>query len=139
MPPVPELVGIAHMVLRVPDWKRTTGWYRDVLGFERRKGDGFSTFAHPSGSPVLLFRPVDEELPPSSEPTQRLDHIALHVPSLEALEAWRVDLAGKGIEAEIEHAPFGSSITLFDPDGLEVELFAPAADSVMAVAPSITP
>lgn len=136
---MPELVGIAHMVLRVPDWKRTTTWYREVLGFERRRGDGFSTFAHPSGSPVLLFRPVDGELPASSEPTQRLDHIALHVPTAEALEAWRSDLAAKGIDTEIERAPFGDSITLFDPDGLEVELFAPAAGSVMAVAPSVAP
>jgi catechol 2,3-dioxygenase-like lactoylglutathione lyase family enzyme len=130
---VPELVGIAHMVLRVHDWRRTTSWYQDVLGFERRKGDGFSTFVHPSGSPVLLFRPTEEEPPASSEPTQRLDHIALHVPDLPALEAWQVELATKGIETEIDHAGFGSSITVFDPDGLEVELFTPATGSVMDV------
>jgi hypothetical protein len=42
-----------------------------------------------------------------------------------ALEAWQQELALKGVVAEIDHGTLGSSITLHDPDGLEVELFAP--------------
>lgn len=128
-----QLVGIAHLVLRVADWRTSARWYQDVLGFERRQGEGFVGLAHPEGTFVLLFRPTTEALAPSSAPGQHLDHVALHVPSLEALETWRSDLAAKGIETEIEHASVGSSITLHDPDGREVELFTPAEGSALRV------
>lgn len=36
-----ELSGVAHIVLRVKDWKRAARWYEQVLGFERRQADGF--------------------------------------------------------------------------------------------------
>jgi catechol-2,3-dioxygenase len=128
-----EMVGIAHMVLRVQDWSTSARWYQGVLGFERRKGDGFTGLFHPQGNFILLFRPTGEPLDPSSSPAQHLDHIAMHVPTLEALEAWRVDLAAKGIDTEIDHASVGSSITLFDPDGREIELFTPGEGSVLQV------
>jgi catechol-2,3-dioxygenase len=126
-----DLVGVAHIVLRVSDWRRSASWYQKVLGFERRKGDGFSGFSHPGAGFILLFRPTDDEQVPSSVPTQRLEHIALQVPSEETLSAWKQALALQGIDTEIERSAVGSSITLFDPDGLEVELFAPAAGGVL--------
>jgi catechol-2,3-dioxygenase len=121
------------MVLRVQDWKTSARWYQDVLGFERRKGEGFIGLVHPEGNFILLLRPTTETLGPSSAPGQHLDHIAMHVPSLEALEAWRTDLAARGIVTEIEHAAVGSSITLHDPDGREIELFTPGVGSVLQV------
>ena len=128
-----EIVGVAHLVVRVRDWGRSARWYQDVLGFERRRAEGFSSFVHPGAPFALLFRPTDDDLAPSSSPAQRLDHIALNVGSVETLQAWRIDLATKGIDVEIETQDVGSSITLHDPDGLEVELFAPAAGSVLEV------
>jgi len=119
------------MVLRVSDWRRSARWYQDTLGFERRKGEGFTGFSHPGASFVLLFRPTEEEQSPSSVATQRLEHIALHVPSDAALVAWQDELAAKGIETEIDHSSVGYSITLHDPDGLEVELFSPAMGGVL--------
>ena len=133
---MPDLTGIAHLVLRVQDWSRSARWYQDVLGFQRRKGEGFSALSHPGASFVLLFRPAEEVRDPSSAPTQRLEHLALHVPTVAALEAWQHDLAAKGIHAELDHGTVGSSITLFDPDGLEIELFCPAAGSIMEPAAS---
>jgi catechol 2,3-dioxygenase-like lactoylglutathione lyase family enzyme len=131
-----ELAGIAHVVLRVQDWKRTARWYQDVLGFERRAGTGFSCFVHPSASFAILLRPSDEATEPSSAPTQRLDHLALHVPSVAALEEWKNALAANGVDCEIEHQPtLGASITLFDPDGVEIELFTPESGSVLEVGP----
>ncbi|HEY2332505.1 MAG TPA: VOC family protein [Acidimicrobiales bacterium] len=128
-----EVVGIAHLVLRVNDWGTSARWYQDVLGFQKRKGEGYAAFANPDGTFLLLFRPTDQELGPSSSPAQHLDHIAMHVASLDDLEAWRVQLAEKGIETEIEHASVGSSITLHDPDGREIELFTPADGSTLYV------
>lgn len=129
-----ELAGIAHVVLRVSDWRKSAAWYEEVLGCRRERADGFSVFRHP-GSPFgILLRPTDEALVPTSEPTQRIDHLALHVPTIEGLEAWRVALRERGIEAEVDHvANIGSSITLHDPDGLEIELFTPGAGSPLEV------
>jgi catechol 2,3-dioxygenase-like lactoylglutathione lyase family enzyme len=128
-----ELAGVAHLVLRVEDWKRAARWYQDVLGFERRQGEGFVCFSHPNADFLLLFRPTGSPLEPTSTPTQRIDHLALLVPSPASLEAWRSRLAGAGIDVEIEEQAVGASITLFDPDGLEVELFCPASGSPLAV------
>jgi catechol 2,3-dioxygenase len=128
-----ELVGIAHMVIRVSDWKRSARWYQDVLGFERRKGDGFTGFSHAGADFVLLLRPTEEPQVPSETPSQRLDHIALQVPSEAALAEWRDELASKGVPTEIDRVGVGSSITLHDPDGLEVELFTPTPGGVLDV------
>ncbi|MET0627009.1 MAG: VOC family protein [Acidimicrobiia bacterium] len=129
-----EITGIAHMVLRVEDWKRAARWYQDVLGFERRAGDGFSCFVHPSSGFALLFRPCEQATEPSSSPRQRLDHIAMLVPSVAALEEWQRTLASRGIDTQIEHQPsIGASITLHDPDGVEIELFVPSEGSVLEV------
>jgi catechol 2,3-dioxygenase-like lactoylglutathione lyase family enzyme len=128
-----EFSGVAHLVLRVEDWKRAARWYQDVLGFERRQGDGFVCFSHPSADFLLLFRPTGAAIEPTSASTQRIDHLALLVPSIASLEGWRSRLSGAGIEVEIEEQAVGASITLFDPDGLEVELFCPAEGSPLAV------
>lgn len=130
-----ELHGIAHLVLRTGDWSRAARWYQDVLGFERRKGDGFVCFARPGTPFILLFRADGTPGAPAASPTERLDHLALLVPTAESLEAWRRRLLGLGIEAEIERQAVGASITLHDPDGLEIELFCPAEDSPLSVPP----
>jgi catechol-2,3-dioxygenase len=105
-----------------------------VLGFQRHKADGFSTFVYPGASFALLFRPTDDGHSLSPVAEQRLDHLAMLVPTVEALEQWRADLSARGVEVEIEHsAMVGSSITLFDPDGLEIELFTPAPGTVLDV------
>jgi catechol 2,3-dioxygenase-like lactoylglutathione lyase family enzyme len=127
----PELIGVAHLVLRVSNWRRSARWYQDILGFERRQGDRFAGFSHPGAGFVLLFRPTDEAQVASAAPTQRLEHIALHVPSITALEGWQEELSRKGVEVAIDHMSIGSSITLHDPDGLEIELFAPSAGGVL--------
>ena len=129
-----ELAGVAHMVIRVEDRKRSKQWYQDVLGFEQRRGPRFSSFVHPSTPFALLLREVEHSIDASSETSQRLDHIALHVPTLDALEEWRATLAERDVEVEIERQPgVGASITLYDPDGLEVELFTPETGTPLDV------
>jgi catechol-2,3-dioxygenase len=128
-----QLTGVAHLVLRVEDWKRAARWYQEVLGFERRQGDGFVCFTHPSADFLLLFRPTGSPLEATSSSAQRIDHLALLVPSTAALEAWRGRLAEIGMDVEIEEQPVGASITLHDPDGLEVELFCPSDGSPLTV------
>jgi catechol 2,3-dioxygenase len=134
-----ELSGFGHIVLRVEDWKRAARWYQQVLGFERRQADGFVCLTHPSAGFVLLLRPTGSPMEPTTAASQRIDHLALLVPTMSALEAWRGRLGDNGIEVELEHQPVGASITLHDPDGLEVELFYPSEGSPLSVSPVAPP
>ena len=130
-----KLTGIAHMVLRVTDWRRSAAWYEEVLGFERRRGEGFSGYSHPDGDFVLLFKQVGDPVEASSAERQRLEHIALMVPREEDLLAWQQTLQAKGIPAQIDRGGVGDSITVYDPDGLEVELFTPSHVEVCSTSP----
>jgi catechol 2,3-dioxygenase-like lactoylglutathione lyase family enzyme len=128
-----KLTGIAHMVLRVTDWRRSATWYEEVLGFERRRGEGFSGYSHPDGNFVLLFKQVGEPVEASSAERQRLEHVALMVPREEDLLEWQQALEAKGLSAHIDRVGVGASITIYDPDGLEVELFTPTPGGVLDV------
>jgi catechol 2,3-dioxygenase-like lactoylglutathione lyase family enzyme len=128
-----ELSGVAHIVLRVDDWKRAARWYEQVLGFERRQAEGFAYFTHPSAGFIVILRPTSSPLEPTSAATQRIDHLALLVPAMSSLDAWRDRLRDNGIEVEVEQQAVGASITLHDPDGLEVELFCPSEGSPLNV------
>ena len=127
--------GVAHIVLRVEDWRRAAHWYEEVLGFERRQADGFVCLTHPGAGFILLLRPTGMPMDPTSTPAQRIDHLALLVPTVAALGGWRDRLGGIGIEVDIEEQPVGASITLHDPDGLEVELFCPCEGSPLTTGP----
>jgi catechol-2,3-dioxygenase len=51
-------------------------------------------------------------------------HVALDVPTLDALEEWRAHLAVAGVEVEHEHAwpSGGRSLYFRDPEGNSLEL-----------------
>lgn len=90
-------------------------------------------FTHPSAGFALILKPTSSPMEPTSAPTQRIDHLALLLPAMSSLDAWRDRLSDNGIEVEIEHQAVGASITLHDPDGLEVELFCPSEGSPLNV------
>jgi catechol 2,3-dioxygenase-like lactoylglutathione lyase family enzyme len=131
-----NVAGIAHVVLRVSDWRQSARWYQEVLGFERVKAEGFTVFRHGAAPFAILLRPTEASLPPSaSTDDQHIDHLALSVDSPRALELWQAALHESGVDVGIDRQPgIGASITLHDPDGLEIELFAAAAGSAMEVA-----
>jgi catechol 2,3-dioxygenase-like lactoylglutathione lyase family enzyme len=120
---VTEVGGIDHIVIHVSDLERSSAWYTDVLGFEQSPGVVYPRLRHPGASFAVVLIPTDAEPLPSSSPSSRVDHVAVSVPSLEALDEWRSTLATRGVDVEADHKPFGSSINLYDPDGLEIELF----------------
>jgi catechol 2,3-dioxygenase len=125
--------GIAHIVLRVSNWRESARWYEGVLGFERHKADAFSYLTHAEWNFILLLLPSDANLEPTSASTQRLDHLALHVATPATLEAWRDRLTSTGMSVKVDQAEVGSSITLHDPDGLELELFCPRDGSPLSL------
>jgi quercetin dioxygenase-like cupin family protein/catechol 2,3-dioxygenase-like lactoylglutathione lyase family enzyme len=120
----PTLGPVNHVALAVTDVRRSERWYADALGLVRIDGEvandgtGHVTLLHPDGGWVLAL---------SSDGTPGIRHAAFTCTDRGALVRWHETLPGRGIApGSITDAPYGSGFVLRDPDGLEVELFAPA-------------
>ena len=129
--------GFHHLTLNVQDVARSEEWYGEVLGFERVAGYQTEAFTrvilrHPESGAILGLNrhraPVAGE--PFDERRSGLDHLALRVTGRAALEAWldRFDALGVPHSDVKPGATPGSSLVTFrDPDGLQLEVFAPSA------------
>ena len=61
-----------------------------------------------------------------SQHAPRVEHVAFTCSDRDMLVRWHQTLPGRGITpGSISDAPHGSGFVLRDPDGIEVELFAP--------------
>ncbi len=120
----PALGPVNHVALTVADVRRSERWYADALGLVRIDGEvtengaGHVTLLHPDGGWVLAL---------SSGETPSLQHVAFTCADRDALLRWHEALPGRGITpGSLTDAPYGSGFVVRDPDGLELELFAPA-------------
>lgn len=121
--PQPTLGPVNHVALGVTDLRRSEPWYLDAFGLVRvdgetaEDGSGHVVLASPTGGWLLTL-----EAPSSPA----VDHVAFTCPDRGALAAWRDGVAERGLTpGTITDAPYGSGFVLQDPDGLELELFAP--------------
>jgi catechol-2,3-dioxygenase len=103
-------------------------WYTTVLGLERLAADdakGYVALQHaPSGVVIVLSRRsgVDDLATDS-----RLDHLAFAVPDGDTLQGWAAHLRTEGIDHPGVVLELGKpSLQLRDPDGVSIELVAPA-------------
>ena len=115
---------LAHVVLRVPDLKRSVAWYGEVLGMEVVQAVGpvaFLTFDHEHHRLALIETPIAA---PREEGAAGLDHVAFAVDSLGHLLATYVRLKalGHAPALPINHGPT-TSLYYRDPDGNGVEFF----------------
>lgn len=115
---------VNHVSFGATDVARSMQWYQDALdlvhvdGEVADDGTGHVALVSPSGGWVLTL---------ATSQTPGLDHVAFTCTDRAALSAWRDSLADRGIDpGTITDAPYGSGFVLRDPDGHEVELFAPA-------------
>jgi quercetin dioxygenase-like cupin family protein/catechol 2,3-dioxygenase-like lactoylglutathione lyase family enzyme len=123
----PTLGPVNHVALTVTDLRRSEPWYVDALGLIRVDGQvaddgtGHVTLVHPDGGWVLAL---------GSGATPDIEHVAFTCSDRGALVQWHEALPGRGITPGfITDAPYGSGFVLRDPDGMEVELFAPAGSA----------
>jgi glyoxylase I family protein len=121
--PQRSLGAVNHVALGVTDLRRSEPWYVEAFGLVRvdgeadEDGSGHVVLASPSGGWLLTL-----EAPASPA----VDHVAFTCADRAALVAWRDGVAERGIApGTITDAPYGSGFVLRDPDGLELELFAP--------------
>jgi catechol 2,3-dioxygenase-like lactoylglutathione lyase family enzyme len=124
------LLGISHLQLMVSDVTASCDWYTKVLGLEQFSAadDGsYIALQHqPSHVVIVLSRraaPWDGDAP--GEP---LDHLAFAVPDGATLRLWADHLTEVGIEHPGVFLERGKpSLQLRDPDGITIELVAPAS------------
>jgi mannose-6-phosphate isomerase-like protein (cupin superfamily)/catechol 2,3-dioxygenase-like lactoylglutathione lyase family enzyme len=131
---------VNHIALNVSDLRRSVPWYVQALGLVRADGE----VAEDGSGHVVLLSPTGGwllSLTGSGAHGGRpgVDHIAIGCRDRCELVELRDQLAGRAAEpGTITDAPYGSGFVVRDPDGLELELFAPAAPSAPS-APDRTP
>ncbi|HET7356855.1 MAG TPA: cupin domain-containing protein [Nocardioidaceae bacterium] len=119
-----SLGAVNHVALGVTDLRRSERWYTETLGLVRidgeiaQDGTGHVTLLSRSGGWVLALTSAD---------AAGVGHVAFTCTDRAALVSWRETIAERGAApGTITDAPYGSGFVTRDPDGLEVELFAPA-------------
>lgn len=124
------LLGVSHLQLQVSDVAVSADWYTTVLGLEQFSAadDGsYVALQHrPSHVVVVLSRRARPW--PGDAPGEPLDHLAFAVPDGDTLRLWADHLAEVGIEHPGVVLELGKpSLQLRDPDGISIELVAPAS------------
>jgi glyoxylase I family protein len=123
------LLGFSHVQLRVNDVDASRDWYSTVLGIEpyRASDDGsYVALQHrPSHLVIVISRRVDGA--DIGTPGAPLDHLAFAVPDANALQLWADHLTSAGIDHPGVALEGGRpTLQLVDPDGISIELVAPA-------------
>ena len=123
---------IHHLTLSVTDVRKSTDWYRTLLGEAiaiERVGTGWkrTRLQWPSGL-IIGFTQHDSTDSADAFDHSRvgLDHIGLACSSEAEVCGWleRMDAAGIN-HGPMEDVAYGWAVTARDPDGIAVEFFCP--------------
>jgi catechol 2,3-dioxygenase-like lactoylglutathione lyase family enzyme len=132
---VPQLAGINHLGLTVPDVEASEAWYGRVLGLSRlfvethHRGTGYTVVLHRPDSPQFTLG-LDQHQANRGERFDEcrtgLDHVAFRVADRTELDAWAEHLERQGVpHAGITERtePFPYAVLVFrDPDNIQLEL-----------------
>jgi catechol-2,3-dioxygenase len=126
------VLGFSHLQLRVSDVTASCAWYTTALGLEQLTAaddDSYVALQHrPSRVVIVLSKRA--EAWPGEAPAEPLDHLAFAVPDGDTLKVWADHLTEVGIEHPGVILELGKpSLQLRDPDGIAIELVAPAPRS----------
>ena len=118
---------LSRATLLVDDLPRMISWYRDVAGLTLIAGGGandYAVFAGAAGEPVvtLFARPGD------SKHRKGLHHLSFELADEAAVDesAAKLGKIGVPIVTRIDNA-WKKSLVIADPDGIELEFYAPRA------------
>jgi quercetin dioxygenase-like cupin family protein/catechol 2,3-dioxygenase-like lactoylglutathione lyase family enzyme len=115
---------VNHISLEVTDLLRSERWYTQAFDLTRIDGE----IAEDGTGHVALLSPTGGWLITlASSASPGVEHVAIACSDRDHLLQWRRLLADRGVEVgAVTDAPYGSGFVMRDPDGLDVELFAPA-------------
>lgn len=113
----PRAQHLHHMLLECRDLDASVGFYVDLLGVRIRKRD-----THRDGRPLVLTENGLGLTPGGTGAGGTVEHIALRARGVDAI-AERAKVAGVEIVRGPGPGPYGHTVYLRDPDGIEVELF----------------
>ncbi len=118
---------INHIALNVTDLRRSEPWYSQALGLVRVDGE---VAENGSGHVVLASATGGWMLSLTGGASPGVEHVAIGCTDRDELVGWHDLLTERAAEpGSITDAPYGSGFVVRDPDGLELELFAPPAPS----------
>jgi catechol 2,3-dioxygenase-like lactoylglutathione lyase family enzyme len=127
---MPDIQGIHHVSITVPDIERSVAWYGDVLGLTKLMDE-----QHPNdpGYAIILGKPdwsmcIGIHTHPTNERERfeerrtGLDHVSFTVANRDELQAWQSRLEELGVE----HSPITDrgayAVLVFrDPDNIQLE------------------
>jgi glyoxylase I family protein len=124
---MPDLVGLSHLSLSVPDMARAKTFWAEVMGFRVvMETPDFCFCVHPVTEIAISVKDHEGTVTGSFDETRvGLDHVALGVADRAELERWRDWLAENDVsQSEIVETEFGHHLNLRAPDNVAVELFA---------------
>ena len=130
---MPDFPGLAHVALTVKDVEVSGAWYRRLLGtdpvLDEHTDAGFRHLVWVLDGGTLLGIHQHERGAPNERFTEfrvGLDHVGFGCANRAELEKWMDRLNELGIShGGIVDAGYGSGLSLRDPDGIALELFAP--------------
>jgi len=116
---------VNHISLNVTDVRRSAQWYADAFNLMRASeevaddGSGHVLLASSTGGWLLSL---------TTAASSGVEHVAITCRDRATLVAWRELLTDRAAApGTITDASYGSGFVVRDPDGLELELFAPPA------------
>ena len=135
-----------HLALTVTNVDESVDWYQNVFGITFRMdvphegGVGKLLTNDDWSLALVLHRHDTNDGGLFSETVTGLDHPGFVVPTRDDLVAWqehlerngvvRADAANKPLtQSDIADEPYGSVLVFRDPDNIQLELFAPPAQS----------
>jgi glyoxylase I family protein len=130
---VTEIRGVSHLSLSVRDLDASLAFYRDVLGLQILM-EPFDATAFSGREALMLAGRVAIGLQEHAgndrsafDPVRTgLDHLAFHVSERHHLDEWMARLGAAGIDhSDVRSVAFGSIVEFRDPDGIQLEVFAP--------------
>lgn len=138
MPTLAPVTG-NHVNLSVSDLDRSLDWYRRVFGLvvvgdetsvpaATDKPMRYRSLVDPTTMSYIvgLVEHPDRSGEPFDERRTGLDHFGVHVSEPADLEVWASHLDELGVEhSGIQTVPYGSSISLRDPDNIQLEIQCP--------------
>ena len=131
---MPDLHGYAHVAITVSDLDRGVAFYARLFGAEpvgQITLDGLDRrlFSVGNGQILGVTAYTEGAAVPFDPTVPGLDHIGLRCTDRDEVLAWQQQATEAGIESDLQDVDFGHALMIKDPDGNQIEFFAPPAQN----------